>query len=281
MKILYANQYPLPAETQLPPPEQSCIFLAGPTPREDGVPSWRPEAIRLLEEAGFEGTVLTPEDAGGGRAHDYVDQIEWEEQALDCATVIMFWIPRELEKMPGFTTNIEWGEWYQSGKVVLGAPYDAPKMRYLLYKADKYGVPVSRTLPGTVEAALGLLRGMVSAGPVESRLGAALDFELVLDEISKREAAAGIQTAGVFAMGLGDLDRVFIEGPAIFTNPGWGDEDVRSGVLINPTGWDIFVAFTDILARSNDQHHTFFVGISDEPVSMAGEVPVYQLVVES
>ena len=37
--------------TETPPDTyDAAIFLAGPSPRDDNVPSWRPEALRLLEE---------------------------------------------------------------------------------------------------------------------------------------------------------------------------------------------------------------------------------------
>ena len=40
---------------------QPSIFLAGPSPRSSGVPSWRPQALDLLRALGFSGTVLVPE----------------------------------------------------------------------------------------------------------------------------------------------------------------------------------------------------------------------------
>lgn len=84
------------------------IFLAGPTPRSQDVKSWRPEAVRLLTEAGFTGTLLLPEDRGGVFHGDYDTQVEWETEALQRATVILFWIPRDLATMPALTTNDEW-----------------------------------------------------------------------------------------------------------------------------------------------------------------------------
>ena len=133
------------------------IFLAGPTPRSADVPSWRPKAFELLEELGFEGTVFAPEDSKFSPRFDYMDQVEWEEAGLTRADVIVFWVPRELKTMPGFTTNIEWGRWCDSGKVVLGAPVDAPKLAYMRYYATKLNVPQADTLKGTLQAALQLL----------------------------------------------------------------------------------------------------------------------------
>lgn len=85
---------------------------------------------------------------------DWLDQIEWEEKHLNEATCIMFWIPRNLDDMPGFTTNIEWGTWQKSGKVVLGAPEEAPKLGYIRHYAKKYNIPQSTFLPSTIEKAM-------------------------------------------------------------------------------------------------------------------------------
>lgn len=149
------------------PPEtiERSLFLAGPTPRGADHASWRPEALGLLEELGFDGVVFVPEPADGGWARDYTDQVEWEERGLNMADAIVFWVPRELEGMPAFTTNIEWGAWHDSGKVVLGSPPGAPKMRYMQTYAQKQHIPQADTLRGTLAAALDLI------GPGEARRG--------------------------------------------------------------------------------------------------------------
>ena len=56
--------------------------------------------------------------------------------------------------MPAFTTNVEFGMWLRSGKVVLGAPDDAPKLRYLRHLAHGAHIAQASTLAATVEAAL-------------------------------------------------------------------------------------------------------------------------------
>ena len=55
----------------------------------------------------------------------------WEREALINATVILFWVPRKLPDMSAFTTNVEFGYWLHSGKVVYGRPNDASKIKYL------------------------------------------------------------------------------------------------------------------------------------------------------
>ncbi len=149
------------------PPETvtSSIFLAGPTPRGLERDSWRPEALALLEELGFDGVVFVPEPEDGGWTRDYIGQVDWEERGLNMADAIVFWVPRELDGMPAFTTNVEWGAWYGSGKVVLGSPPRAPKMRYLQTYAKKLQIPTADTLRATLEAAIDLV------GPGTDRRG--------------------------------------------------------------------------------------------------------------
>ena len=109
------------------------VFLAGPTPRSSHVPSWRPQAIKLLEEGGYKGTILIPERKDWSAQFDYIDQIEWEQAGLFNCDRIIFWVPRDLQDMPAFTTNVEFGFWMSEKpeKCVYGRPPAAPKNSYL------------------------------------------------------------------------------------------------------------------------------------------------------
>jgi hypothetical protein len=150
VNVVYARQ-------PFPDPVEKTIFLAGPTPRSPEVPSWRPRAIELLRERGFDGHVFVPEDAGGGVRGDYDDQIEWELTGLSRADAILFWVPRQLETMPAFTTNVEFGLFAPSGRAIFAAPPDAAKVRYLRDLAGRRFVPSLDTLEAAVDAALGLI----------------------------------------------------------------------------------------------------------------------------
>ena len=68
----------------------------------------------------------------------------WERDGLSNATIIVFWIPRHLPNMPAFTTNVEFGYWLHSGKIIYGRPNEAEKIKYLdwLYKLDYNEEPV-------------------------------------------------------------------------------------------------------------------------------------------
>jgi hypothetical protein len=108
------------------------IFLAGPTPRKKEVPSWRPDALKVLEILDFQGTVYIPEYRDGfHEGYDYIAQVEWEYKCLENAGVICFWIPRKLPDMPAFTTNVEFGRYIGKGNAFYGRPDWAEKKGYL------------------------------------------------------------------------------------------------------------------------------------------------------
>jgi len=140
---------------------EKSIFLAGPTPRNKNAISWRKEACKILKEKGFDGIVYVPEYSTWKPKEDYVDQAMWERIALINATVILFWIPRKLPDMAAFTTNVEFGYWLHSGKVIYGRPNDASKIKYLdwLYRLD-YDKNPYETLQSLLEASVELTNNL-------------------------------------------------------------------------------------------------------------------------
>jgi hypothetical protein len=126
MKIIYADMKPEFT--------QPSIFLAGPTYRKGDIvvdgSFWRKDAIALLEKLGFEGIVFVPEPQTG---HDwsYDSQVEWEYECMMDCEVIVFWIPRDLSHLPGYTTNVEFGRFVNDERMIYGRPEGAPKTRYL------------------------------------------------------------------------------------------------------------------------------------------------------
>ncbi len=133
MQVCYSDE-PFPADEC-----KHSVFLAGPSPRDTGVTSWRIEAIQQLRELGYQGRVFVPqgrasiEGASGPEVFDYDNQVDWEKTGLRQADVILFWVPRKLPEMPGLTTNVEFGFWIATSpeRVLYGRPSWAQKVSYL------------------------------------------------------------------------------------------------------------------------------------------------------
>lgn len=133
------------------------LFLAGPTPRSHRVKSWRPEAVHILNELEFPGTVLIPERQDWNSGFDYLDQVEWEFAGLEQANALLFWVPRDLDDLPGFTTNVEFGRYVGSGRMIYGRPEGRPHNRYLDWLYQKLaGQSAYDTLVSAVQAAVRL-----------------------------------------------------------------------------------------------------------------------------
>lgn len=124
---------------------QVSIFLAGPTPRSKKIISWRNDAIKILNKFEYNGVVFIPEEREGKIRDDYINQADWEYEALSNSDLIIFWVPRSLPEMPAFTTNIEFGLWIRSGKILYGRPDNAKKIRYLdwLYNKLLFKKPIN------------------------------------------------------------------------------------------------------------------------------------------
>src|SRR5262249_43549449 len=104
---------------------------------------------------GFAGAALAPERRDWSVRFDYADQVEWEYVGLENCRVIAFWVPREVQTLPGFTTNVEFGRYVGSGRCVYGRPEGAAHTRYLdwLYRKLTGRAPEA-TLEATMRAAL-------------------------------------------------------------------------------------------------------------------------------
>ena len=126
----------------------NAIFLAGPCPREDYSNDWRNDAFEILEELGFSGKVITPtndrfNELRAKYGNDALRvQTEWETIAMKKASAIVFWVDRHIaDGFPAFTTNIEFGEWYNKPSVYCGFPDGADKNDYLKCRMDQDKIP--------------------------------------------------------------------------------------------------------------------------------------------
>lgn len=150
VRVIYALQ-------EFPPPAVPSLFLAGPTPRKSYVKSWRPQALGMIRRRRRELAVLYPEPSALEKwSPDADDHINWERAALMRSKVILFWVPRHLEILPGFRTNTEWGFWTSCdpGRLVLGYPQGAPGMNGMRNDAECYRIPVAHSLSDALRLAL-------------------------------------------------------------------------------------------------------------------------------
>lgn len=144
MKVFYSDK---PLELLF---SEHSIFLAGPTPRSTSVPSWRPDALKILESLNYQGQVIVPEHgmceqrfAAEEFEQLYLRQVEWENYGLMNCMKIAFWVPRKIDTMPAFTTNVEFGLYVASSRIVYGRPVDSEKNRYLDWlfkKKNPFGI---------------------------------------------------------------------------------------------------------------------------------------------
>ncbi len=163
MKPIYSDES-IPENVQ----EMPSIFLAGPTPRHPSVQSWRPEALTILTTLGYTGSVFVPERKYD-KKYEYLPQVEWEWAALHEATVICFWIPRDLEILPGFTTNVEFGRHVET--CVYGRPSTAENCRYLdwLYRKITQRQPCSTLMETMKEATNKSITNKINVALEDSR----------------------------------------------------------------------------------------------------------------
>jgi hypothetical protein len=101
--------------------------------------------------------VLIPERQDWNVGFDYLDQVEWEFAGLEQANALLFWVPRDLDDLPGFTTNVEFGRYVGSGRMIYGRPEGRPHNRYLDWLYQKLtGQSAHETLVSAVQAAVRL-----------------------------------------------------------------------------------------------------------------------------
>lgn len=154
MKLIFADE-------ALPTTLTRSLFLAGPSPRDKDTLDWRIEALEVLQTLQFEGEVFIPiprnkfYGKGDDASWTYTNQIAWECAARQMSDKIVFWVARNITgKMPGFTTNVEFGEDLHSGKILYGRPSDADKCRYLDKRIEEVGQIVFQDLQALLQSTL-------------------------------------------------------------------------------------------------------------------------------
>ena len=156
MKLVFADD-------SLPTEVTKTIFLAGPNPRyKNGdavLRTWRHDVLEELERIGYGGHVFIPMPIGSfygetvsGAVADYDHQIEWEDAAMMRADVILMWVDRT-STLRGMTTNIEFGRYLDSGRLIYGRPENADGCRYLDEQIKKRRKEAYSTITAIVKEA--------------------------------------------------------------------------------------------------------------------------------
>lgn len=149
------------------------VFLAGPSVRasQKHLKSWRPDALKLFKQFGFDGNIIIPEFKKPVDLDTHFAALTpWEFEGLRKSTVIMFWLPRTKE-MIGLTTNFELGYWIAKDRnsVVYGRPDGAYRIEYIdtMWVEDgkmsgdldtDRSYPIYNTLEKTVKAVMEKIR---------------------------------------------------------------------------------------------------------------------------
>ena len=110
-----------------------------------------------IEAMNFNGIVYVPEK-DHAIEFNYLNQVDWERKALMTADTILFYIPRKLPEMPGFTTNVEFGMYLSKRPeaVEFCSPENAEGNRYLewLCKEEKPNAIIYRELNKALKACI-------------------------------------------------------------------------------------------------------------------------------
>jgi nucleoside 2-deoxyribosyltransferase len=138
MNIIYSNQ--------IYNKQSKSIFLAGPSPRNEQIVSWRKEAIKYFEKYHFEGTLFVPEkEFNSIQEEGNVNNMSWDQKALGDADLILFWIPREIPNLLGLTTNVEFGYFLNKKPIIYGRPDISVRNEYIdwIYECELNVKPIN------------------------------------------------------------------------------------------------------------------------------------------
>lgn len=148
--VIYALQ-------EFPDAKPPSIFLAGPTPRKSFIKSWRPRALQMISRHRKDLVVYYPEPVAADKwSPDSEEHLNWRRFAMLRSSVILFWVDRKLDSMPGFRTNNDWGFWTARDpeRLVLAYPKNTTGMRGMHNDALYYDVPYAHSLSSGISVAV-------------------------------------------------------------------------------------------------------------------------------
>jgi len=133
---------------------ENSVFLMGPSPRSKDTKSWRKEAVELFEkiekEYDFTINLILPEFKDSNFKFEKENQVKWELKCQKFSTFLFFWIPREMKKLPGLTTNIELGMNIDRENLVVGFPKDSEKNDYIRILCKLKNIHIFKSLENQI-----------------------------------------------------------------------------------------------------------------------------------
>jgi hypothetical protein len=114
--------------------------------------SWRKKLIEVFNAQGYNHTIIVPECRDSSLSPPYGTEefYQWENYAMNAATYVMFWIPRESPLFTGKDINDRWGEWKLRKNVILGFPKRSEEMAYQAWYANTKGITMVHHLENMV-----------------------------------------------------------------------------------------------------------------------------------
>ena len=132
------------------------IFLAGPI---QGAPDYKSTIIKHPKFKKYEDKIIFIDPKRkkfDASTFDYNSQVSWETRYLRMSDIVLFWIPEEVEKIPGRdyaqTTRVEFLECLaRKKKIAAGMEETLPLRKYMDYKFKYYqGKELAYTLEETI-----------------------------------------------------------------------------------------------------------------------------------
>jgi hypothetical protein len=147
----------------------NTIFLAGPTGKTRvnllDRPGWRQNALTILENNSYSGTVFVPEDDFNDPNfvhHEnlddklYSEQVEWENHCMNISDAIIFNFCRTKTNL-GLTTNIEFGKYLKSRRLFVCVPPESINNEYIIEMCKREKITIYNTLEECIKACLDYL----------------------------------------------------------------------------------------------------------------------------
>jgi len=130
------------------------VYLDGPKTMSTAIKfQWRTRMINQFTRDGFNHVVIIPEKRKGNGYPNYGTHefYEWEEAAMNMATIVMFWIPRDSRIFPGRDINDRWGAYKLKKNVILGIPSGSEETGYQNWYSDRNDITVVHHLENMVQ----------------------------------------------------------------------------------------------------------------------------------